>query len=165
MERSGALQGFQAIVALVEQILSGVGVSEAHQEVLFEHIRTLHHSNQDLNFRLQHPRFLSPMPVDSRPPTIEAPEVGLRADLGAALHLLMRNRVNKKKAAADIETATGAPAASVIQWRRDGLTGPDQRIRGQFRTILELMAKHFPDDPARAAKELINSRSKNAGVS
>jgi hypothetical protein len=162
--RRGSLSAIAALVKLAEGVLTTAGVSERRQEELFESVRAYHHSGIDLNYRVQRTRLFQPVPVDSRPPTLDMPEIALRADVAAALHLKMQARIAKRKAAEEIKDALGIPAKSVIQWRRDAIEKRDVRLTGQFRMILDLMAENFPEAPNEAVEKLISMR-KNGDVS
>jgi hypothetical protein len=158
--RRGSLSAIAALVKLAEGVLAAAGVNEQRQAELFVSVRAYHHSGIDLNYRVQRPRLFEAMPVDSRPPSLEMPEIALRADVAAALHLKMQAHIAKQMAAEEVEDRLGIPAATVIQWRRDAIEKRDERLTAQFRMILELMTENFPKAPNDAAEELIKVRKK-----
>ena len=161
--RRGALLTIAALVKLAEGELTAAEVSERRQEELFLSVRAYHHSGLDLNYQVQHPRLLQPMPVDHRPPTAEFPEVMWRSDLGAACQLWTqahRGSGKSKNVLADEvahKFSNSMQGKSVRQYRRIAVSGTDRRMAERYREMLRLAETQFPGEPARAAEALIES--------
>jgi hypothetical protein len=163
-QRKGALSALEALIKLGELVLEEAGASAADQAKIFGPIRGLHAAVGDLNERIQHPRLLRPMPVDSRAPTVEMPEIAVHGDAAAAMRLLMRSHVRKDKAAVSvsIKLGNGVSASSVKQWYRDAIEGRDEhrRLTERFEMMLQLAEEYSPGEPAKAAEEVIRSIKK-----
>jgi hypothetical protein len=162
MARLGALSALAALLKLAEGVLAAAGASEVRQGELFLSVRALHSAVFDLNRRVQHPRLLRPMPVDSRPPTVELSEVMWRADLVAAYELWVQvhrgSGKSKDLLADEVARKFGdIQGKSIRKYYRTAVSGADRRLTERYREMLRLAKTEFPGGASRAAEALIES--------